>query len=64
MEGESQFSTRDHGSLTSLQSLGSHYQSLDLFTINFPVQMKEEVELDDTYAVLKEHLFITNLSFC
>ena len=29
----------------------------DHFTINFPVQMKEEVELDDTYAVLKEQIF-------
>ena len=27
------------------------------FIINFPVQMKEEVELDDTYAVLKERIF-------
>ena len=29
----------------------------DHFTINSPFQMKEEVELDDTYAVLKEQIF-------
>lgn len=37
----------------------SAFFKLLLFTINFPVQMKEEVELDDTYAVLKEQIFIT-----
>ena len=31
--------------------------TVDHFTINSPVQMKEEVELDDTYAVLKEQIF-------
>ena len=35
------------------------HPSLFSFKIEFPVQMKEEVELDDTYAVLKERIFIT-----
>ena len=63
----SQFFTGDYSSVILRGSnrmllLRADVRLLDLFTINFPVQMKEEVELDDTYAVLKEHIFITKFT--